>query len=107
MTFRGHNQAHDRKGQQVGPVPQRELVRMLAILIDTSRAKVAGRQRDEARKALRDLMATAHWNTPYVRRNIGVRRCRHLLALGYPVPVGDTIPEGIERLERLNKRGGI
>ena len=99
--FRGHNQ--EGRGPQKGPIPQRELVRTLASLVDASKAKSWTRTRDEARAALRALMAAANWNTSYVLTNCGVRRCRYLAGLGYPVPYTYLVvsAKDRERLERL------
>jgi hypothetical protein len=102
QKFNGHGQ--ERGGVAIGPVGQRELVRLLKTIIDASRAKSGSRTRDEARAALRALLAEAHWNTPYCRRNLGARRCRYLLGLGYPVSIADASRNEIERLEEWARR---
>lgn len=104
MTFRGHNQAAGGPGKR-GVIPQRELVRVLRVLIDTARA-VPGRGRDEARATIRDLLATANWRTPYVLRNIGARRCRYLAGMGYPVPAEFALRSTIETLRQWDERRG-
>ena len=109
VGFRGNNQSagqvQDEAGRwaRKGPVPQRELVHLLDSLIDASKAKSGTRTRDEARAALRALMAVANWNTPYVLTNCGVRRCKYLAGLGYPVPYTYLVvsAKDRERLERL------
>lgn len=103
--FRGHNQAAGRSGPK-GPVPQKELVSLLSALIDASQARAASRTRDEARKALRELLAISNWQTPYVRRNIGVKRCRYLAGLGYAIPEADLVRSSIDRLEAWVERNG-
>ena len=102
--FRGHNQAAGRTAPR-GPMPQRELVSVLRVLIDTSRAKVSSRTRDDARATLRELLANANWRTPYVLRNIGARRCRYLMGLGYDVPIEDATRSAIDRLVQWGERG--
>lgn len=103
--FRGHNQSA-RTGVAKGPMSQRELVQVLRIIIDTARARAASRTRDDARSALRQLMATANWRTPYVLRNLGARRCRYLMGLGYDVPIEDATRSAIERLVQWGERNG-
>ncbi len=103
--FRGSNQAAGSR-QPKGPVPQRKLLVLLRSLIDTSRSKAASRTRDEARAALRELMATTNWHTPYVLRNLGTKRCRYLSSLGYDIPVEDTMRSTIERLNQWTERKG-
>ena len=100
--FRGHSQG-DGGWTRKGPVPQRELVKLLGSLVDASKAKSGTRTRDEARAALRALLDIANWNTSYVLSNLGVRRCKYLAGLGYPVPytylwVSDKDKERLERL---------
>lgn len=65
-----------------GPIPQRQLRRILALLIDAARL---GRHA-EARERLHHVLRTCHWNTPHVLHNIGAGRCRYIASLGYPVP---------------------
>jgi hypothetical protein len=101
--FRGNNQAAG--GVPKGPVPQRDLVPLLKALIDASRAKSGTRTRDEARAALRSLLAVANWHTPYVMKNIGERRCRYLNQMGHPIPYTYLRAGGLERLEKLNGSG--
>ena len=103
--FRGHNQSAGTAGRK-GPIPQRKLLLMLKVLIDTCRDRGAGRERDEARRLLREVMATANWDTPYVRRNLGSRRCRYLLGLGYPVPIEDATRSTIDRLNEWREKRG-
>ena len=102
--FRGHNQAAGWGSGKKGSIPQKMLVKTLAALIDASRAKVSSRTRDDARRTLREVMATANWNTPYVLRNIGFRRCNYLRGLGYHVPrdadTGNHIEQFTQWLER-------
>lgn len=105
MTFRGHNQAL-RTGVTKGPVPQRELLSILRVLIDTSRARAASRTRDEARKALRALLAEANWQTAFVLRNLGAKRCRYLSGLGYPVSSEYSARSDIGRLNQWGGRDG-
>ena len=102
--FRGHHQER-RSAVAIGPVPQRELVIMLRVLIDAAKAKGAGKTRDDARRTLRELLAVANWSTSYVLRNIGARRCRYLSGLGYNVPAADALRSSIERLEQWGGRG--
>lgn len=104
-SFRGYNQTGG-SPRRIGPIPQRELVTTLRILIDTARARAASRTRDEARQTLRELMAVANWNTPYVLRNIGAKRCRYLRGLGYAVPLEDAMRSSISRLEQWVERNG-
>lgn len=99
--FRGHGQ--EKRAPQKGSIPQRQLVKILSITIDTARAKAAGRGRDEARTALRLIMTEAHWDTPYVRRNLGIRRCRYLAGLGYPMPYEDVTRSRIADLEEWGR----
>ena len=102
--FRGHNQQG--RSPQKGPVPQRELVRLLDALIDAAKVKYASATRDQARYELRRLMAEANWNTPYVLRNIGARRCRYLAGLGYDVPSEFSLRSDIERLDDWSESHG-
>lgn len=104
MTFRGSNQ-EGRTGVRIGPLSQRELVATLRALIDASRARSASRTRDEARAALRLLLDNSHWDTPYVRRNIGLRRRKFIAAMGHRIPYDELVPEGTERLDRLHRKG--
>lgn len=100
--FRGHGQ-EKRTGSTKGSIPQRQLVKILAITIDTARAKAAGRGRDEARATLRLIMAEANWSTPYVFKNIGARRCRYLAGLGYKIPYEDATRSTIDRLQEWGR----
>ena len=104
MKGRFNGQIGEGSRRMVGPVPQRELVRLLSALVDASRARSGSRTRDEARAALRALLDNAHWNTPYVRRNIGLRRRKFISRLGYFIPYDELrLDEGDrEQLERLN-----
>jgi len=102
--FRGHSQSHD--GVAKGPVSQRQLVKVLTVLIDTSRGKVSSKTRDDARRTLRELMAVANWNTPFVCRNIGAKRARYLRGLGYPVPIEYAIRTSIDRLGNWSRQNG-
>ena len=103
--FRGHSQS---AGSPVakGPMGQRELVQVLRVLIDTSKSQASSRTRDDARKALRELLKEANWHTPYVLRNLGARRCRYLAGLGYSVPIEDMTRSGIDRLNQWAERNG-
>ena len=103
--FRGHSQ-HLGTNTTKGPVPQRQLLSLLRVLIDTARARAASRTRDEARRTLRSLMAEANWQTPYVLRNLGARRCRYLSGLGYPVSSEYALRSSIERLDQWADRNG-
>jgi hypothetical protein len=92
---------------RVGPLAQRELLVLLKALVDASRAKSASRTRDEARAALRATLDTAHWNTPWLRHNLGVRRMKVIARMGYQVPYDALVPRGLDGLERLDaKRRG-
>ena len=97
--FRGHRQDAGTP-QRIGPLGQRELLRSLRILIDTAREKGASKTRDDARRTLRELMAVAHWNTSYVLRNLGAKRCRYLAGLGYDVAAEFALQSSIDRLEQ-------
>jgi hypothetical protein len=68
-----------------GDVPQRLLLIRLKRLIDDASAKGAGAARDQAKTELREVMNTAHWDTEYIKYNAGVRRCRYLRSVGYPI----------------------
>lgn len=96
--FRGHSQSEG--GAQKGPLGQRELVSVLRVLIDTAKGKSASRTRDDARATLRDLLSEANWNTPYVLRNIGAKRCRYLSGIGWPVPSKYALRSDVERLHQ-------
>lgn len=99
--FRGTNQAAGRAHPEgIGPINQRKLLRMMRVVIDTSQSKASSRGRDDARKSLTWLYREAHWNTPYVLRNLGVKRCRYLRGLGWTVPMEYCVLEESER-ERL------
>lgn len=100
--FKGSNQDAGRTGRK-GPVSQDDLVPLLRALVDASKAKSGTRTRDEARAALRALLGAANWNTSYVLTNIGVRRCKYIARLGYPVPYTYLLVSQVdrERLERL------
>jgi hypothetical protein len=106
--FRGSNQAAGRVGGATpkGPIPQKRLVQLLRVLIDTAQEKSASKTRDDARATVRLLMATANWNTPYVTRNIGARRCRYLLGLGYPVDYKPAFRSSVERLTKWGDEHG-
>ena len=104
--FRGHNQSAGWGSPQKGPLGQRDLVAVLKVLIDTAQTKASSRTRDEARRTLRGLMATAHWDTNYVRRNLGIRRCRYLAGQGYPMPADDLTRSSIDRLMQWAERRG-
>ena len=69
-----------------GPISQRELARILPPLIDVAAGKVSSRTRDEARAVLREILAVAHWETPFVYHNLKQRRCRFLTRMGYSIP---------------------
>lgn len=103
--FKGYNQDRGRTGQK-GPIPQKRLVVVLRVLIDTSKSRASSRMRDDARATLRQLMETANWNTPYVLRNVGAKRCRYLRGLGYDVPIEDAMRSAIDRLEIWIERHG-
>jgi hypothetical protein len=96
--FRGHGQEKNRTGVAIGPLGQKRLVLVLRVLIDTSRGKAASKTRDDARRALRELMAVANWRTPYVMRNLAAKRCRYLRGLGYDVPLEYAMRTSIDRL---------
>lgn len=83
--FNGHSQAAGRHAvrRRVG---QRQAVTLLRPLIDASMSKAPSRTRDDARRAVRELIANANWRTPFVLRNIGCRRARYLARLGLDVP---------------------
>ena len=85
---------------------QHDLVAMLKILIDASRAKGASRTRDDARKALRDVMGVTNWNTAFVLRSLGARRCRYLAGIGYPIPAGPALRSDVDRLNDWARRRG-
>lgn len=88
---RGDNRVPGRPGERFaerrkGPISQRDLVRILPALIDAARAKVSTRTRDDARDALREVLAVAHWQTPHVLKNLNSKRCRWLTTRGYVIP---------------------
>lgn len=103
--FRGHHRER-RSRAPIGPVAQRDLVVILRKLIDVSRGKSSSRTRDEARRMLRLLMAEANWNTPYILRNIGAKRCRYLSGMGYTIDAAYSMRSSIERLEQWVDRNG-
>lgn len=89
-----------------GLITQRDLVKTLGSLIDASRARSASRTRDEALAALRWTLENCNWRTAFVLHNIGVRRCKVIARMGYPVPYAFLdASRGIERLERLGGKG--
>ncbi len=91
--------------RRVGLVSQRDLRPLLRVLVDASNAKSGSRTRDEARAALRQVLDTCNWNTPAVLNNIGVRRCKVIARMGYPVPYAYLdASRGLDRLERLGER---
>jgi hypothetical protein len=69
-----------------GVLSQRKLVTLLRPLIDAAGSRAPTHTRDEARRTLRELLATSNWQTPYVFHNIAARRCRYLTTMGYIVP---------------------
>ncbi len=101
--FKGHGQ--EKRGPQKGPVSQDDLVPLLRVLVDASKARSGTRTRDEARAALRALLDAARWDTPYVLWNIGYRRCVFISRMGYRVPYDYLTRKGLDRLERLNGKG--
>jgi hypothetical protein len=68
-----------------GPVGQERLLGLLKALIDAARRPVPSRTRDDARVAIRQLLAVANWRTPYILRGLGAKRCRYLSSLGYVI----------------------
>lgn len=66
-----------------GPVSQDNLLAVLKPLIDAARSKSSSRTRDDSRAMVRRLMTEAEWNTPFILRNLGAKRCRYLSSLGY------------------------
>lgn len=85
---------------------QREMLPTVNALVDASRARSASRTRDEARAALRLLLDTCNWRTPWLMHNIGVRRCKVIARMGYPVPYAFLdATRGLDRLERLGDKG--
>ena len=72
---------HPRKGT----VTQRLLLLQLKNLIDEASAKGAGIGRDNARRDLKLMMKEESWNTEFIRYNLGVKRCRYLRSVGYPI----------------------
>lgn len=99
--FRGHGQSKG-TGTTKGAIPQKKLVKLLGVLIDTARARSASKTRDDARAALRWLETEANWHTPFVLRNIGLRRRRYLRTIGYPIE-DIWLADVVEDLERLAK----
>lgn len=73
-------------GARKGSMAQRTLLEVLKNLIDEASAKGAGAARDIARDHLRDTLLDANWRTPYIWKNLGVRRCRYLASIGKSVP---------------------
>ena len=67
-------------------IAQRPLLEQLKVLIDHASAKGAGASRDVAKSNLRVALRDGNWDTVYVLYNLGVRRCRYLRSIGYPVP---------------------
>lgn len=99
----GFQGSHARTRQ--GPISQRELVAAISALVDAAKARSASRTRDEARASLRWLLDNANWNTGYVCHNVGVRRCKFIAAMGYPVPYAFLdATRGRERLDRLAEK---
>lgn len=99
--FRGSNQDHDHRGPRIGVIRQHRLLPMMRVLIDKAREEHSSRTRDAARTTLRDLHATAHWNTSFVLRNLGVRRCRWLAEQGWVFDrrfLLDAHPEGLAEM---------
>lgn len=101
--FRGHNQ-DGRTGTKKGAIGQRQLVKVLSPLIDACQSKAPSKVRDDARATLRDLLAASNWRTAFVLRNLGVRRCRYLAALGYDIPSADLTRSSVERLNQWAER---
>ena len=88
--------AHDHRGPLIGSVPQKKLVPMLRLLTDVARSQSPSATRDQARETLRLLRDTAHWETPFVLVNIGLRRRRYLAAIGWTMEdrwLADYTPE--------------
>lgn len=85
--FRGSNQLHDHKGPQIGAIGQWKLLPMMRALIDIAAREGHGSAtRDQARATLRMIRTDCNWQTSFVLRNLGLRRCRYLRGLGWPVP---------------------
>jgi hypothetical protein len=78
-------------GAKRGPIAQRQLLLVLRLLIDASKADRSGK----ARERLHRVLQTCHWRTPYILHNIGVKRCQMIASLGYSVPVEYLIPESV------------
>jgi hypothetical protein len=68
-----------------GTMSQRDLLERMKVVIDQASARGAGIGRDNAKAALRELLRVEHWDTEFIRYNLGVKRCRYLRSLGYPI----------------------
>ena len=98
-------------GNRKGPVSQRDLLRLMKVLIDASMGKVGSTSRDQARWTLRQLLAVSNWKTPRVLMGLGARRCRYLSILGYVIESKwlTVRPGDVERLMAYGegrRRGG-
>ena len=71
-----------------GPISQRELARTLIALIDAAMAPNSTARKDQARAKIRQLLAIAHWRTPFIGHNLGARRSRFLNSIGCWTPTG-------------------
>lgn len=85
--FRGTNQYHDHKGERIGAISQWRLLPIMRACIDIAAREGHGSAtRDQARATLRMIRTDCNWQTAFVLRNIGIKRCRYLRGLGWPVP---------------------
>ena len=75
-----------------GPISQRELVKTLIVLIDAAMAPNSTAHKDIARAKIRQLLAVAHWRTPFIGHNLGTRRSRFLNSIGLWTPSSWTMP---------------
>lgn len=78
------NRGKDRHHRK-GPVGQRELLRLLKVLIDASMRPTGSLSRDQARQGVRALLASTNWQTPFILQNLWPKRCRYLSSLGYVI----------------------
>lgn len=103
--FRGHSQDAGRTAPR-HKISQKQTVALLRPLIDASMAKAATPHRDKAREAVHAVLANSRWNSAYVLKNIGARRCRYLARIGYPVPTRFSMASRIEALQQWQERQG-
>ena len=84
--FRGSNQAAGTPYRK-GAIAQWRLLPMMRALIDiAARDRHDSPARTQARATLREIHDTCNWNTSFILRNIGLRRCRYLRGMGWEIP---------------------